>query len=366
MSAKHKRILFHAINGHGLGHIVRLSVIAHALKDYADIAFYTNSRVADRYCPGQIFTDDGKPRTDPNYGFSLALAKYSPHIVVCDTHWPPEIIRQLREGRIHSVLILRALAEGAMESSIRWATEEFSSVLIPHHPVELASLYQSVPELLQAMTVAPFTCIGPVARTTAHRDAERSVIFTLGGGGEYWNWTQANSVDTFIHEYRSVATMLKEKFGVESVFAAGPLLDRPDDSLFPFKVLRSPHLHQMFGPNTIVVTRGGYNTCWEAVAAGARLVIVGSHADAPDIAARGHFLAAEGLARHVGADATEILEACTDLIECPAPNPDHYLRRSVNGGLSVARDAILGPTDLLDYSRGAFWVLRELKTNAQQ
>ena len=58
----------------------------------------------------------------------------------------------------------------------------------------------------------------------------------------------------------------------------------------------------------------------------------------------GRFLAAEGLARHVGeADASEILKACTDLIECPVPIRDHHLPRSINVGLSVARDEISGP-----------------------
>ena len=151
-------------------------------------------------------------------------------------------------------------------------------------------------------------------------------------------------MERFIREYRSVATMIRQKFGIETIFAAGPFLDRPDNNLSPLKVIRSQNLHEMFGSDTLVVTRGGYNICWEAVAAGARLIVVGEHSGSEDIGARGRFFEAEGLARHVGVvEASEILKSCTDLIELSVPVRDHYLRRSINSGLSVARDEILGP-----------------------
>lgn len=355
-----KRILFYAINGNGLGHVVRLSVIARALKDQADIAFYSTCRFADQYWPGRIFAvhdrlDDRfelTPEQRNLLGFYLALNRFLPDVLVCDTHWPKAIIRDLHERGIRTILVLRNLATEEMEPAIRVATRDFSSVLFPHHPAELESIYSSAPDLLARMTMAPCACIGPIARTTSNGVSGRSVIFALGGGGEYWKRTQANSVDRFIGEYRSVATTLAENFGMESVFAAGPLLDRPDDSLSPFKVVRSHNLHEMFGPDTIVVTRGGYNTCWEAVAAGARLIIVGGERKAhgvEDTAARACFLAAEGLAGHVGVDASEILKACTDLIERPVMIRDHYLRRSINAGLSFACDEIMGSSGLISW-----------------
>ena len=184
------------------------------------------------------------------------------------------------------------------------------------------------------MTTAPCVCIGPVARTTTNKDDKKKVIFTLGGGGEYWNWTPSRSVETFIDVYRRVARALEETFNIEPIFAAGPLLDRTDEMLSPFKVVRSHNLHEMFGPNTIVVARGGYNTCWEAVAARAGLIIVGDIAHGvEDVATRGRFLEAEGVAKAVQTDAAEILHACKEFLERPASSGDHYLRLAVNGGL---------------------------------
>jgi hypothetical protein len=197
------------------------------------------------------------------------------------------------------------------------------------------------------MMTAPCICIGPVARTAKASPARR-VIFTLGGGGEYWNLTGEISVARFMGEFRTAAETLKAKFDVEPIFAAGPLLNGADDSLAPFSVVRPQNLHEMFGPATVVVTRGGYNTCWEAIAAGAGLITVGEHLahGVEDVGARGRFLAAEGLARHVTTDATAIIEACMALIERPPMTANHYLRRSINAGLGVAREAILGPPSI--------------------
>jgi hypothetical protein len=72
-----------------------------------------------------------------------------------------------------------------------------------------------------------------------------------------------------------------------------------------------------------------------------------------DVGVRGRFLEAQGLARHVGICAPEILEACVYFIKRPVPSRDHYLRRSINTGLSVACDEILGPSRVLITSCGA-------------
>jgi hypothetical protein len=73
------------------------------------------------------------------------------------------------------------------------------------------------------------------------------------------------------------------------------------------------------------------------------LIIVGDIAHGvEDIATRGRFLESEGLAKAAQADASEIVAACNNLLERPALVGDHYLRRSVNSGLSIASDEILG------------------------
>jgi hypothetical protein len=347
-----KRVLFHAINGNGVGHVVRLSVIARTLQTHAEVAFFSTCPFANRYWSGRLFAVHN--RLDERFGlsaeqrnllgFHLALNKFMPDVVVFDTHWPDSIVPELRENGIRTVLVLRALAVESMEPLVRLAIRDFSSVLLPHHPIELDSIYGATPELLGLMNLTPCVCVGPVARTAAPTHGTRKVIFTLGGGGGNWQWGQAGSLGSFIDEFRSAARTLAENFGIEPIFAAGPLLDRPEESFSPFRVVRSHNLHEMFGPGDIVVTRGGYNTCWEAIAAGGRLIIVGKHMayGVEDVPARSGFLVAQGLAKQVRTDAAEILKACTDVIAHPCSIDDHFLKHSINGGLSLARDEILG------------------------
>jgi hypothetical protein len=53
----------------------------------------------------------------------------------------------------------------------------------------------------------------------------------------------------------------------------------------------------------------------------------------------------------VRTDASEIVEACADFIRHPVSIDDHYLRLSINSGLSLARDEILGLPDLSQQTR---------------
>ena len=111
-------------------------------------------------------------------------------------------------------------------------------MLIPHHSLELESTYAELPELIGLMTTSLCLIVGPLARTAVHRNEKRNLIFTLGGGGEYWHWTQERSVNKFIGEYKSAATGLAEKFGIELIFAEGSLLDLAKDAeLSLFKVV---------------------------------------------------------------------------------------------------------------------------------
>ena len=148
---KTKRILFHAINGNGLGHVVRLSVIARSLQDHdGDVAFFSTCPFANQYWPGKIFTvpDRLDDRFELNseqrnrLGFHLALNKFSPDVVVFDTHWPHTIIDKLRENNVRTVLVLRTMLLEEMERALRLAIRDFSSVLIPHHPVEVEQTYR--------------------------------------------------------------------------------------------------------------------------------------------------------------------------------------------------------------------------------
>jgi len=106
--------LFHAINGNGVGHVVRLSVIAHALQNSAEVALFSTCTFANQYWPGKIFGVSDRlderfeltPEDRNLLAFHLALTKFSPDVVVFDTHWPYSVIGQLRDNGIRTVLVL--------------------------------------------------------------------------------------------------------------------------------------------------------------------------------------------------------------------------------------------------------------------
>ena len=86
-----------------------------------------------------------------------------------------------------------------MDQALRWATRDFSSVLIPHHSVELESTYG--PELIRLMTVATL----PLHRTRGANNGpsgsqEKSHLHPR----RRWRilaWTPSRSVGAFLDEF---------------------------------------------------------------------------------------------------------------------------------------------------------------------
>ena len=157
---------------YGLGHLMRLSLVAAALGDAADVAIFTTCRVADRFWAGRLFGVD--PRLDERFAleparrsllaFHLAVNRFAPDVVVFDTHWPYPAVGRLSERGIPSVLVMAPLAPPMMGPALRIAARDFASVLVPSVPAELESIYRGEPELLERLALPPCRLIGPVAR----------------------------------------------------------------------------------------------------------------------------------------------------------------------------------------------------------
>ena len=367
------RILFYAINGIGLGHVVRLATVARVLTGRATLACYSNSPAAQDYWPGQVFRVDDDPSLEPEVrgarilqGFYSSLARFDPQVIVCDTHWPRPIIRNLRNRGVRTVLVLRALSVEDMKKAAHAARQDFSTILLPHHPAELLALYGADPNLIEILATAPFATIGPIARTSSRRTSSAQFLITVGGGGEYHRHDPANSVEGYLQACAIAAATLRNESGLVPFLAAGPLIDSRHHQSLGIELIQSSSLHEHFGPASIVVTRGGYNTCWEALAAGAKLLIVGSHRGAEDIPARARFLQASGLARHSASKASEIVAAARELLTSYDAEISP-LANSVNAGLRLAADEVLGSTHLRDRSADSFYGLREaLKSNVAE
>jgi hypothetical protein len=247
-----------------------------------------------------------------------------------------------------------------MMRAVATAETEFSRVLLPHHPAELLWLYRDRPELLFSLSRAPFVTIGPVARTPLRGSDLARVFVTVGGGGEYHRHDPANSLNTYLDACVAAAKELHQHFGLEPVLAVGPLMDERVAQASGLEVVRTDKLHEFFGPNTLVIARGGYNTAWEALATGAKLILVGSHKGAEDVGARARFLEEAGVARHVSPVASEIFTAGSSMLEDSPQTGNSYLYKSVNVGLKLAADEIVNTAYIRDRGAQTFYGVRAL------
>jgi predicted glycosyltransferase len=337
----------HAINGVGLGHVVRLSLVADALKNLArnvSVRYISNSKAGPNFfsCPGLFAPDD--PTRDRQWrvdrqlnSFLLAVLRFKPNIVVCDTHWPHPLVGQLRSQGIRTVIILRSLRADLMLQEIEHAKRDFDAIIVPHHPLELSHLLRRHTGAGQVFEHARVAVVGPIARTCREPSSTADVIFTLGGGGECLG-TDSNAIE-LMKTFSATCELLRSR-GKSCILAAGPFLESTLIKTWPGEVRKDLKLVRSLTERSIVVARPGYNTCWEAVAAGSHLLLVGSHRVVEDTDARAEFMAQQGLAVRVPQDATALTKAVLHASRCKKVPAEWRLQ--VNAGLKTLCAEILG------------------------
>ena len=361
------RILFYAINHVGLGHVARLSVVQRYLteRNLADCSFFSESRHAAAFfsCPGVLLDGEGLGARERwrllEAGVRRAIRDVRPDVLVCDTYWSeaassiPDLMS--RGGR--AVLMLRMTDSRLMRLRLREALTMFDSILLPHHPREMRWAYRDDPHLLRQLDSPQVVPVGPLCRVNRHLEVQgalrsrNEIIFSVGAGGEWPGVSKANTIDTFLTAFSGASRLLTEHGYPKPTMAAGAFLHLTPELKKRFVIRRTTSLHEHFGPRTVVVTRGGYNTIWEAVAAHSPLVVCGTRNRLDDVKARSEFVQREGLGRSVIPDSKALFNAIAGPWDSQAQAVNPWTR-IVNTGLPVAADEILG---------GAFLRAREAK-----
>jgi UDP-N-acetylglucosamine--N-acetylmuramyl-(pentapeptide) pyrophosphoryl-undecaprenol N-acetylglucosamine transferase len=343
------RILFYAINGVGLGHVARLSVVANAIgraHPDLDLCFHSNSPAAGSFfdCPGTIdLAAASSPASQyalTSQAFERAVAEHAPDLIVCDTHWPEKLNAMRRSMR--RAIVLRMPDAGYAAKVMAFATETFDAVVLPHSRAAIDEWLVPDPAACPFMDHPAVQIVGPLARVaTVHAMRSARVLFLLGGGGEYEG---APPVESLVARLHNVATHLR-RCGVRSQIVQGPFM-KFEVPPGPWDILRTYDVPEYIDERTVVVARPSYNSCAEAVAAGARLVIVGeNNGYHEDAVGRAKWLEASGLAVRAGEDITAAvlgeLERGWDPVAIRA-------RGAVNAGLPSAVE----------------WLVRLVKENA--
>jgi hypothetical protein len=220
---------------------------------------------------------------------------------------------------------------------------DFDLIVVPHPADEIVALYGSSRRVMQLLEGSNVFVAGPVARcASGNYEVGRDVIFSLGGGGEYHRGAEPNSVASVIRSFYQAAELLMFQ-GVSCHIARGPLLNGQSVEGKAWKILVTLNLPEVIGGGTILVGRAGYNTCWEVLGAGGRLLLVGDHSDFEDVAGRMDYLKSRHLALSTPLDAERITSIviserkrgwdAEDIIERAAVNVglDACLRRIVYG-----------------------------------
>ncbi len=346
------RALFFAVNKVGLGHAVRLSILQKQLQREHNVSchFFTDSdHVSGLFsCPGieaQIphRASMAERARLIDRGFNRALDRVQPDTVVCDTYWPQSRIQYLRDTGVRTMLLMRLMNAMIMPGRVRTALDAFDTVLIPHHPAEILWTFKGTPGAIRFLNSQAIGFVGPIARRASTRSASNKVIFTVGGGGEWPGARHANRIPTYLDTFFEAAGLLIRRGHPKPALAVGPLFDVGGKYAKRFTLLRTTDLYRHFGEGTVVVSRGGYNTCWEAIGASSRLVLCGSHQSEEDVDARCRFLDHERLGRKVKLSAEALVEA----IERPWSTREQQATQRwasiVNAGTSVVLNEVLEP-----------------------
>lgn len=372
------RILYHAINGTGLGHIVRLTNIAYEIAELAPAvhqlfvaeggaAFFQHAGLPFLLLPEH----DQKPfgcinrrRRTVSNALTLELLQqsilqYKPHLSVFDTHFPAPIVDTLRRQGVPCALVLRECKDAYISSLLRKnRLEMFRRILIPHYEHEIESRFsKELWEQLRALNTLVFT--GPIVRHFRQDKASISmteevyslqasdqvVIISCGAGG------YAHLTRQFMElAFAASEIMVRKRPGLKVLAVVGPYGPRMT-APWLWKLLSwTPDLPLLVARADLVITHGGYNSIHEILAAGSPAVVVSVPRHNEDQSNRVLALVEKGRISSVTLDcpADVAAEQMLNALDHPrfAPQTFHGARSSASELLSLIPNSIFAWTGM--------------------
>lgn len=359
------RVAFHAINGVGLGHLVRAMCIAKevlAVAPGSQVLVLTNARdpamlVAEgidfiRFPPrlAEPHADPWRvetalPEDEETAAFEAAFGAFMPDVVVFDTHAPPRLVAHATLLGARPVLVLRELRPEALSALLAsGALGAFERVVVPHEVGEVD---------VGALEAAGLSVrvVGPVVRpVTAGSGAPRAkragprVVALAGGGG------QPVDARRYVRAVADAHLLARARVPtLETVLVTGPYGARPSDlEGFPgLTVLAGlPDLGPLLASASLVVSQCGYNAVAELRALRKPAVLVPAYRKSEDQSARARRLARVGAAVLARPEARSIASEVEALLTTPgaldAMRASHA-RAPLVAGNRAAAEAVLSP-----------------------
>lgn len=297
------KIGLHAINGVGLGHLVRTWCLARELRAaHPDAAFLFVTNARDP----RLLRDHGfdfvhlpprcnEPHADPRRSWEglpddldtlAALAAFEvfrPDVVVFDTHAPPALVDGVTALGARAVLVLRELRPEVSAAWLRSAhSRAFDQLLVPHGPDEVA------PDTLPAEL--PLQLVGPIVRPPSAVASTGGVVVVAGAGG------QPVEVRRMLRAAAHAHWLLRARHpAVQTTIVAPPGVRLP---AYPGLTARGPgpDVPALVASAAVVVSQAGYNTVAELRVGRKAAVLVPGHRRQEDQHARALRLVDRGAA----------------------------------------------------------------------
>lgn len=312
----HLRVAFHAINGVGLGHLVRAVAIAEeirALVPDAELLVLTNAKDTSMLAAARLDHVRFPPRLDEPHAdpervhhalpprleedaFFAALAAFAPDLVVFDTHPPLGVVTRLATIGARAVLVQRELRPEALRAFVAsGAAILFDRIVVPHDAgeVDLAS-YDGAPAVL----VGPIVRAIPARRgakessDVRHGEKPRTVVAIGGGGG------QPVDAARFVRAVADAHHLARARVpDLETTLITGPYGAPPDAPFDGLTIVRAAgDLGALLHDASLVVSQAGYNAVAELRALKKPAILVPAYRKAEDQRVRAKRLARAGAA----------------------------------------------------------------------
>lgn len=323
------RVAFHAINGIGLGHLVRTLAIASelpAIVPGVQRLVVTNARDVTLLQRAGIDYVQLPPRlAEPHADVkrvTTALAEpveeaaldaiftaYAPDLVVFDTHAPMRVVERLTARGVRSVLVQRELRPEALRSFLaKGLANAFDQIVVPHDASEVdAASYGDTPVAL----------VGPIARPV-ERVAPSSTplaVAMAGGGG------QPMDAKKYLRAVVDAHLLARARIpDLETILVTGPYAEAPANvDGYPGLTLiaSTPELPSLLAKASVVISQAGYNAIAEIRQLAKPAILIPGYRKAEDQRARAMRLVRVGAAVIAKPEARRLANAIEHVLLTP-------------------------------------------------
>jgi MoaA/NifB/PqqE/SkfB family radical SAM enzyme/predicted glycosyltransferase len=281
---KKLKILFHTINGAGLGHLNRAIVLAKSLQikePMADIRIATESKFTKMldnsnfryYKLPYSHIDESKYnsnliKNENEKVMKAIINEFKPDIIIYDTQPFEEILYDKCSDNIKNVLILRKFDDVILKKFLqRSILDKFDLIIFPHDKKEFKDLNVVKNIIKKTKFVGPIIReINPHAINKVKNQykitSKKFNILVIGGGGGEDEYNKGTRL--FYKIIKDVSSFVKKKFKkINFIVITGPLFKGELNIKNVIIKKFEPNLIELMKSVDLIISIAGYNMCNE-------------------------------------------------------------------------------------------------------